>query len=168
VAGQGQPPRQPLVEQLPAVHVQSRGDDKPQFVNQARLEQRVSQRDAPVHPDIAAGPLLEPGHELAYVSVNDRRVGPAFAGRRRGRDEFLDAVYEGGERFDVAGGPEGGPVVIGSAPEEHGVLGSDDTAQILPHQIVELGYELVGLLSHTIERQQLVDDYLAHRDLLPF
>jgi hypothetical protein len=76
MASQSQPPRQPPVEELATVHVQGRGDDKPQFVDQALFEQRLGQCDAPVHADITAGPLPQLGDELDQAAIDDRGIGP--------------------------------------------------------------------------------------------
>ena len=76
MASQCQPPRHTPVEELATVHVDGRGDDEPQFVDQAVFEQRLGQRDAPVYPDIAAGLLLQVGHEFEQLAIDDRSVGP--------------------------------------------------------------------------------------------
>ena len=72
--------------------------------------------------------------------------------RRRGHHELVDAIDEAREWLDVTGWPELGPVVVGPASEEHGVLGRNDAAKVLPHHLVELGDEFVGLLCHAIDR----------------
>ena len=69
------------VEELSSVHVQRRGDDKPQFVDQALFEQRLGQRDAPMHADITAGALLQLGDELGKPTIDDRRVRPGLSRR---------------------------------------------------------------------------------------
>ncbi len=141
----------PVVEELATVDAQDRGDDKPQFVDQALFEERLGQCDAPVHADIVAGLLLQLGDELDKAAVDDLGVGPGFFRRCRGHHEFLDAVDEAGERLDVTRRPELGPVVVGPAPEEHGVLGGDDAVEIFVHYVIEVGDELVRLLCHSIE-----------------
>src|ERR1700688_3972467 len=82
-ASQAQPPRQPLAEELATVELQGRGDDKPQFVDQALLEERSGQRNAPVHADIFAGLPLELGDELDKAAIDDAGVGPGCFRRRR-------------------------------------------------------------------------------------
>ena len=69
-------------DRLLAVHVQGRGDDKTQFVDEALFEQRLGQCDAPVHPDITAGSPLQLGDELEKGVVDDCGVRPGLSGRR--------------------------------------------------------------------------------------
>ena len=142
--------------------MEGRGDDKPQFVDQSLFEQRLGQCDAPMHADVSAGPLPQLADELDEATIDDRSIGPGFFGCCRGHDELLDAVDEARERLDVTGWPEPGPVVVRSAPEEHGVLGGDYAVEVFPHCVIELGDELVRLLCHPVEGQQFVGDYLAH------
>ena len=89
---------------------------------------------------------------------------PLF-GWRRGHHELLYAVDEAREWLDVTGWPEFGPVVVGAASEEHSVLRGDDTPEVIPHYVIDVGYELPRLLGHAIKRQQFVGNHSAHRTM---
>ena len=49
------------------------------------------------------------------------------------------------------------------APEKLSVLGGDDAREVVVHDLVEFGDELVRVLGNAVERQQHVGDYRAHR-----
>ena len=113
------------------MHVQGRGDDQPQLVDQAPLEQRLGQRDAPVHPDITAGPPLQLGDELGRppsMTVVFAQVRPGVVDVATNFSTPLMKLANGSTRCR----PERGPIVVGPAPEEHGVLGGDDAPEVLP------------------------------------
>ena len=114
-------------------------------------EERLGQRNAPVHADVLAGLLLQFCDELDQVTIDDPAVGPGFFRRRRGDHEFLDTIDEAGEWLDLARRPELGPLVVGPSPEKHRVLGGDDPVKVLFHRVIEVGDERVRLLCHPIE-----------------
>jgi hypothetical protein len=60
--------------------------------------------------------MLELSDEYDKAIVDDGGSGPVLSRRRRGHNELLDAVDEAGERLDVTGWPESGPVVVGWRP----------------------------------------------------
>ena len=74
MAGQRQSPGQPPVEEFSAVHVHGRGDDQPEFVDQAGLEEGLGEGDAPVHPDVISGPLLQFSDEFGQAAIDDPDV----------------------------------------------------------------------------------------------
>jgi hypothetical protein len=52
--------------------------------------------------------------------------------------------------------------VVGPPTEQHRVLCGDHPAEVLLHDLVELGDELVRRLGNAIQRQQFVGDDFAH------
>jgi len=95
-----------VIEQPSPLSVHGRGDHKSEFVNQARLEERLGQRDAAVDPDVATGLTLEIGDELGETVTDDRTTRPPLLERRRGDHELLDAIDEAREWLNVTVRPE--------------------------------------------------------------
>jgi hypothetical protein len=63
--------RQPFEQPLPACGDRRR-DDEPELIDDASSKQRPSDRDAAVNADVAAGPTLQPPHEVDQPAVDSR------------------------------------------------------------------------------------------------
>ena len=133
--------------------MQGGGDDEAEIVDELGLEQRLGERDAPVHADVTARLLLELGDERDEVAFNDGSSSPPMAECGRRDDKLLDAVDEARERLDLAAGPKPRPVIVGMTPEQHSILGGDDAAEVLLHHFVEVEDEILRLLRDAVERE---------------
>ena len=151
-------------EQGPALSNRGRRNDQAELVDEAGREQRASELDASVDPDVTAALPLEVAHELRCVPLDAGRVHPGSLQWRRRRNVLVGAVDEAGEGFVIRRRPVRSPFVIGSAPQQHRVLRLEDLGKVGVHLVVEIEEELVRRLGHAIKREQRVDHHLAHRD----
>ena len=162
-------------EQALALAEQHREDHQVELVDEAAREQRLHERRAAGHEDVAGEPLLQRADLLREVAAEHGRVVPLRVLQRGGDDELRHRVELLAE---VAGALHRRPrlreAVVGDAAEQlrvggHQLVVLEPVALLAaleaerPAAAVErLLLRSAGILHHAVERQELRDHELAH------
>lgn len=121
----------------------------------------ATRRGLPLDADVAARPILQVPDELDQAAVDHLRIAPlAVEGRRRG-EVLGHGADEGRDSLDLAARrPELGPLLVAAAAEDDRVLSGDGPGAAGIGFVVPRGDEVVGCLSHSVERQEVARDDL--------
>jgi hypothetical protein len=142
-------------------------DHEPVLVDQAVLRQRVHEVCAAEDEDVLAGLLLERGHSLRDVVLDQGRVVP-LEGLFQGRGGYVLGVAVHPRavltRLLLHPGPGGGETLVGNPPEQKGA-GRGEFVELEP--IPRLVRELEGparVFHHPVQRHELRYDHPSHYD----
>ena len=156
-------------------------DQEHVLVDEVAFPQRLDQLSAAQDPEVLARLLLEPGHGIRRIALQERRVHPRKRLLKRGgRDVLLAVVEHLGIGVVLSVGPDGGEVLVGAPPEQQRPAPGHPLSHLAAHDLVVARRRpaavleaaagvLVGAgrrLHHAVERQVVGHNDSAHLRLL--
>lgn len=137
-------------------------EEKPIFVDQVVLKQRVDQISAAVDQEVAGRLVLEPGDLPHHVTRDQRRVVPIRLLERGRHHVFGDLVHPPHQLLVPGGGwPERGPDLIRLPAEQEG-LGAEHEILVEPAVLVVLNAQRPCVLPVAVLVVARPFDYTVH------